>query len=67
MDEQPFSFQIAKNQSVFLFFKGKQIKIMKGKEAEKLVSRLHAAKDEKEIQLLLAKATGNFKHGNERK
>ncbi|KZZ85758.1 hypothetical protein [Bacillus sp. SJS] len=66
LDEKPFSFQIAKNQSVFLFCNGKQVKIVKGREAEKFLARIHLAKDEREIQLILAKATGNFKRGNER-
>ncbi|MRX73237.1 hypothetical protein GJU40_13905 [Bacillus lacus] len=65
LDEQPFSYKVAKNQSVFLFYKNKQIKILKGSEAGKLVSRISTAADEKEVQLLLAKATGHFKHGNE--
>ncbi|WP_338777771.1 hypothetical protein [Metabacillus sp. FJAT-52054] len=67
LDEKPFSFQIAKNQSVFLFYNGKQVKILKGGEAEKFLARLNLAKEEHEIQLILAKVTGNFKRGNERR
>ncbi|MGD6816955.1 hypothetical protein [Metabacillus sp. 84] len=67
LDKKPFSFQIAKNQSVFLLYKGKQVKIVKDGEAEKFLARINLAKDEHEIQLILAKATGNFKRGNERR
>nr|WP_249292518.1 hypothetical protein [Metabacillus flavus] len=66
MNEKPFSFQTSKNQTVFLFYRGKQVKILKGGEAEKFLARMNLAKDDHEIQLLLAKATGNFKRGNER-
>lgn len=33
----------------------------KGKAAEKLLTKITQAENEKEIQLLLAKVTGNFK------
>ena len=36
-----------------------------GKPASRLIERLATA-DRREIQHLLARATGNFKHGNER-
>ena len=41
--------------------------IVKGKDAERLSAKLAAAEgDVKKVQLVLAKATGNFKHGNEK-
>jgi len=39
--------------------------ILKGSESEKFIRRIKTA-DSKEEQLILAKVTGNFKHGNER-
>lgn len=67
LDTSPFSYKMTKDNSVFLAYFGKQVKTLKGKEAEKFLKRIHDAKDEKEEQLILAKITGNFKRGNERK
>lgn len=66
LDEEPFTYKISKNLTVFISFKGREIKSVKGKEAEKLVGRLQQAETTKDIQLVLAKATGHFKHGNEK-
>ena len=66
LDEEVFTYRVSKNNSVFIGFKGKEIKIVKGKEADKLISRIQQAETDKDVQLALAKITGNFKHGNER-
>ncbi|OMF60954.1 hypothetical protein BK139_08810 [Paenibacillus sp. FSL R5-0490] len=66
LDEEPFSFRVNKNSTVFLDFNGKQVKILKGKESEKFLKRMNDAEDEKSRQLIMAKITGNFKRGNER-
>ncbi|HMQ09717.1 MAG TPA: ABC transporter ATP-binding protein [Oligoflexia bacterium] len=39
---------------------------LKSKAAEKLYSQLQGCNNEEDIQMLLAKATGNFKRGNEK-
>lgn len=65
LDEEPFSFRVNKNSTVFLDFNGKQVKILKGKEAEKFLKRMNDAEDAKSRQLIMAKITGNFKRGNE--
>lgn len=67
LNENPFSYQITKDNTVFIEFQGKRVKILKGKEAEKFLERIENAEDEKEEQLILAKITGNFKRGNERR
>lgn len=66
LGENPFTYSISKNQTVFISYEGKQIKIAKGKEAEKLIGKIQQAESDKDVQLVLAKATGNFKHGNEK-
>lgn len=66
LEEHPFLYRTAKNGAVFLEYFGKVVKTLKGIEAERFLEKVNAAKDEKELQLLLAKATGNFKRGNER-
>lgn len=66
LDDSPFSYRVSKNNIVFVDFNGKLVKTIKGKEAEKILSKINAAGNEKEVQLILAKITGNFKRGNER-
>lgn len=64
LKEEPFSFQIMKNQSVVISYNHKVIKTISGKEATKFINKME--NEEGNIQLLLAKLTGNFKRGNER-
>ena len=64
--EEPFSYQITKKGTVIIYFEGKQIKTVKDRKAAQLIGKLNAAESIMEVQLLLAKLTGNFKHGNEK-
>lgn len=41
LDEKPFDYRIAKDQTVFIDYQGKLVKTLKGKEAERLILRLH--------------------------
>ncbi|WP_077324873.1 hypothetical protein [Virgibacillus siamensis] len=66
LDDAPFSYRVNKKNTVFLEYKGKQVKILKGQEAEKFIRKIEATVTEKESQLIMAKGTGNFKPGNER-
>ena len=66
LDEAPFNYRVTKNNTVLIDYKGKQIKILKGKDAEKILEKIKIAEDEIAVQLILAKITGNFKRGNER-
>ncbi|MBM7618748.1 hypothetical protein JOC95_000590 [Bacillus tianshenii] len=67
LSEEPFSYQITKKGTVLIQYEGKQIKIVKEKEAERLIARIQEVeRNTPEVQLLLAKITGNFKRGNER-
>ena len=65
LDGNPFDYREGKDGKVFLFWEGKQVKILKGKEADKFLSKVESA-NAKEAQLIMAKLTGNFKRGNER-
>lgn len=67
LEENPFSYKISKDNTVFIEFHGKRVKILKGKEGEKFLKRIELAGNDKEVQLILAKITVNFKRGNERK
>ncbi|MFS0638747.1 hypothetical protein AB1K84_22905 [Mesobacillus foraminis] len=67
LSEEPFTYQTTKKGTVIIYYTGKQIKIIKESEAEILITRIKEVEGEKtEVQLLLAKITGNFKRGNEK-
>jgi len=65
LSEQPFSYKITNSEKIIIYYNNKQIMIVKDNEAVKLQSKVFN-KSEKQVQLILAKITGNFKHGNER-
>ncbi|HUN21692.1 MAG TPA: hypothetical protein PK299_01010 [Anaerolineales bacterium] len=65
LDDDVFTYQVNKENKLFIYWKGKQVKILKGEEARQVLKKI-AGLDGKEAQLVLAKATGNFKRGNER-
>jgi hypothetical protein len=64
--EPVFTYRTTRDGKVFIFWQGKQIMILKGDGAGKLLGRLAGA-DSQQEQLVLAKITGHFKHGNERR
>ncbi len=64
-DEEVFSYRATKDGKIFLFWHGKQVMLLKGPKAQKFLEDVSNA-DQKEAQLVMAKITGNFKHGNER-
>lgn len=67
LSEEPFSYLITKKGMVIISYEDKQIKMIKDKEAERLIERIKEVEDDPtKVQLLLAKITGNFKRGNER-
>src|SRR5688572_28879248 len=65
LDDEVFSYRVSKDK-VFLSWRGKQVMILKGEQARKFLSKI-ADLDGKAAQLVMAKITGNFKHGNERR
>lgn len=65
LEEEPFAYHVTKNGKVFIAFHGKVVTILQGKQAQKFVKRVERATIH-EAQLVMAKATGNFKRGNER-
>jgi hypothetical protein len=68
MGKDQFSYRITKNGKVFVYWHGthgqREI-VLKGARAAKLINDLPSMNPEEE-QLALARATGNFKRGNER-
>ena len=64
--EAPFDFRTNKAGNVFISWEGKQVKILQGKAAQKFLAKVDGL-DDLAAQLVMAKETGNFKRGNERK
>ncbi|PIH60223.1 hypothetical protein CS562_09250 [Paenibacillus sp. LK1] len=65
LSEQVFSYTLTKDNKVFIYWNGKQVSILSGKASNKFLNSIEG-KDHKEIQLVMAKITGNFKRGNEK-
>ena len=65
LEEGIFSYRVSKDKKIFIFWCGKQVMILKGKESEKFLGKLQNA-DEFEAQLIMAKIKSNFKRGNEK-
>ncbi|WP_055668948.1 hypothetical protein [Desnuesiella massiliensis] len=65
LQEELFSYKVSKDKRVFIFWHGKQVMILKGTESEKFLAKILNATPF-EAQLIMAKVTGNFKHGNEK-
>lgn len=66
LKDNAFDYQMTKANKMMVFFQNKMIMTLSENKSIKLNAKLAVA-DEFNQQLILAKATGNFKHGNERK
>jgi len=64
LDDEIYSYRESKDK-VFIFWYKKQVMILKGQQARKFIDKIEHL-DGKAAQLVMAKITGNFKHGNER-
>lgn len=64
--DEPFAYTVTKAGALQLQARGRIVKTLKGKPATRLLARLETA-DARTTQLLLAKATGQFKFGNGRR
>jgi hypothetical protein len=65
LQQEPFTFRATKDGRVFIHWHGKQVMILKGGTAEKFMASVSGA-NVQQTQLILARVTGHFKHGNER-
>jgi len=61
-----FHATVTKDERVLVTREGRTVVTIAGAPGRRLVDRLASAPDEDARQLLLARATGNFKRGNER-
>ncbi|MFC8732309.1 hypothetical protein ACFT5B_07620 [Luteimicrobium sp. NPDC057192] len=64
LDDDPFDYQVTQAGTVRVFRGGREVVTVAGRAAEKLVERLGV--DDATDQQLLARATGNYRRGNER-
>ena len=64
-DEEVFTYKITKDKKVFVSYNGKQVTALSGIKADRFIAEI-ADLGGKEAQLIMAKATGNFKRGNEK-
>lgn len=65
LKENPFSYKVTKGNKTLIYYENRMIKTLNEKETKKLIEKINGL-DGFEIQLALAKITGNFKRGNER-
>jgi hypothetical protein len=63
---EPFGWSLTKAGSVHIRFGGRVVTVVAGDAADRLAKKLAAA-DGPGVQQLLARATGNFKRGTERR
>lgn len=65
LDDDIFTYKITKDRKAFISWHGKQVMTLSGRKAEEFIAEIEAVQG-KEAQLIMAKATGHFKHGNEK-
>jgi hypothetical protein len=63
--DDPFDWRMTKNGQVLISRGGRVVVTVRSGAAQRLLAKLAAADDE-QVQQLLARATGNYKRGNER-
>jgi len=61
-----FTAQVTKDERVVVWWEGRVVATVAGTPGRRLADALGRAPDESARELLLARATGNFKRGNER-
>jgi hypothetical protein len=65
LEDNPFDWRVTKDGQLLVSRGGRVVTTMRGSAAAKLLGRLERVTDD-EAQHLLARATGNYKRGNER-
>ena len=65
-DAEPFDWRVTADSKVLVSRGGQQVVVVAGARGAKLATQLETADDE-QAQQLLARATGNYKRGNEKR
>jgi len=63
---EPFSFASRADGTIVISYHGAPVTLLRGKVAERFATRIDGA-DASSAQELMARATGNFRRGNERR
>lgn len=63
--EAPFDYQLTKGGLTQIFYRGRLVKTLSGRESNRFSNKL-ASLGPAEAQLAMARITGHFKHGTER-
>ena len=64
LEELPFAWRSTKARDVMISWNGRTVTTLRGKAAERFLAKI-AELDDTAAQHVMARATGNFKHGNE--
>ncbi len=64
-DQMLCSYQVTKDQRVFIYWHEKLVKTLKEHQANRFIEMIDNSESQ-EAQLIMARATENFKRGNER-
>ncbi|HPH96462.1 MAG TPA: hypothetical protein PKW33_19365 [Anaerolineaceae bacterium] len=65
LGEEPFDFRVAKDGQVWISWQGRVVTTLKGSAAQKFLRQVDGLEGSA-LQLVMARVTGHFKHGNER-
>jgi hypothetical protein len=65
LHDDPFTWQVTKDGRIRVVRGGRQVAVVAGAEAERLLPRLETSSEA--AQQALARATGNYRRGNERR
>lgn len=65
LEDEVFTYKLSKDKKVFISWHGKQVTTLSGKKSEEFLKKIENSSFH-EMQLIMAKATGNFKRGNEK-
>ncbi len=65
LSEDPFAYRTTKDGRILIDRGGRTVTTVAGRAAEALAAKLRSA-DTEGVQQLLARATGDYRHGNER-
>ena len=66
LGDKPFSYRATQNGRILISYRGRLVTTLAGKTASRFAATIESA-DSSAAQLAMAKATGHFKHGNERR
>lgn len=64
LDDDPFDWQVTKAGKILIFRRGRQVAVVAGPRADRLQPLLEGGPEQ--AQQALARATGNYRRGNER-